>query len=117
LFILIAPPALLFSAYYSLNGEQLDAFAHGLFFAGLFFTAVVLSLPQLFVGLPVAVSWWAYTFPLDAMTVASLAYHEKIGNAASGAVALALLALTTAIVAVVAVRTLLALARGELLGR
>jgi hypothetical protein len=37
LFILIAPPALIFSAYYSLNGGQLDAFAHGLFFTGLFF--------------------------------------------------------------------------------
>jgi tellurite resistance protein len=117
LFILIAPPALIFSAYFSLNGGRLDAFAHGLFFAALFFTTLVLSLPHLFIGLPFAVSWWAYTFPLDAMTVAALAYHAQIGTAASGAVALALLALTTAIVAVVTVRTVLALARGELFGR
>jgi tellurite resistance protein len=34
LFILIAPPALIFSAYVSLNRGQLDAFAHDLFFAG-----------------------------------------------------------------------------------
>ena len=117
LFILIAPPALIFSAYFSLNGEHLDAFAHGLFFAALFFTILVLSLPHLFIGLPFAVSWWAYTFPLDAMTVAALAYHAQIGTAASGAVALALLALTTAIVAVVTVRTVLALGRGELFAR
>jgi tellurite resistance protein len=117
LFILIAPPALIFSAYYSLNGEQLDAFAHGLLFAALFFTILVLSLPRLFLGLPFAVSWWAYTFPLDAMTVAALAYHAKLGNPASGALAIALLALTTAIVAAVTGRTVVALGRGELFGR
>jgi tellurite resistance protein len=117
LFILIAPPALIFSAYYSLNGGQLDAFAHGLFFAGLFFTILVLLLPRLFLGLPFAVSWWAYTFPLDAMTVAALAYHAKIGQPASAAIAAVLLALTTGIVAVVAARTALALRRGELFGR
>jgi tellurite resistance protein TehA-like permease len=77
LFILIAPPALIFSAYYSLNGGQLDAFAHGLFFAGLFFTILVLLLPRLFLGLPFAVSWWAYTFPLDAMTGAALALPRE----------------------------------------
>ena len=117
LFILIAPPALIFNAYYSLNGGQLDAFAHGLFFAGLFFTILVLSLPRLFLGLPFAVSWWAYTFPLDAMTSAALAYHAKIGQPASGAIAAALLALTSAIVAIVSARTGLALQRGELFGR
>jgi tellurite resistance protein len=117
LFILIAPSALIFSAYFSLNGGQLDAFAHGLFFAGLFFTILVLSLPRLFLGLPFAVSWWAYTFPLDAMTSAALAYHAKIGQPATGVVAAALLALTSAIVAIVSARTGLALQRGELFGR
>jgi tellurite resistance protein TehA-like permease len=33
----------------------------------LFFTILVLSLLPVFLGLPFAVSWWAYTFPLDAM--------------------------------------------------
>lgn len=117
LFILIAPPALIFSAYYSLNGGTLDPFAHGLFFAAVFFTLLVLSLPRLFLGLPFAVSWWAYTFPLDAVTIAAFAYHARIGGGASAALALALLAITTAIVTVVAVRTAVAAGRGELLGR
>lgn len=117
LFVLIAPPALIFSAYYSLNGGALDPFAHGLFFAALFFTGLVLSLPRLFVGLPFAVSWWAYTFPLDAVTVAAFAYHARIAHPASAALAVALLALTTVIVGLVAARTAIALSRGELFGR
>ena len=116
LFVLIAPPALIFSAYVSLDGGVLDAFAHGLLFAGLFFTVLVLSLPRLFLGLSFAVSWWAYTFPLDAMTVAALTYHAKIGTTASAVVSGSLLVLTTAIVVVVFARTLAAMRNGTLLG-
>jgi len=115
LFILIAPPALIFSAYFALDGGALDAFAHGLFFAGLFFTVLVLSLPRLFLGLPFAVSWWAYTFPLDAMTVAALSYHARTGTAASAVLSGSLLVLTTGIVAIVFARTLVAVRNGTLL--
>jgi tellurite resistance protein len=114
LFILIAPPALIFLAYLNLAGGTLDAFGLIVFFAGIFFTALVLSLPRLFLGLPFAVSWWAYTFPLDAITTAALNYHERIGQPASAALALALLALTSAIVATVTARSLIALGRKKL---
>jgi len=66
----------------------------------------VLSRPRQYFGIPFAVSWWAYTFPLDAMTVAALAYHQAIRAPASAVLAIALLALTSAIVAVVSVRTI-----------
>jgi tellurite resistance protein len=114
LFILIAPPALIFLAYISLIGGTLDAFGLILFFAGVFFTAVVLSRPRLFLGLPFAISWWAYTFPLDAMTIAALNYHQHAGQPASAALALALLTLTSVIVATVAVRSSIALGRKKL---
>jgi tellurite resistance protein len=114
LFVLIAPPALIFLAYINLIGGALDAFGLILFFAGVFFTAVVLSLPRLFLGLTFAVSWWAYTFPLDAMTIAALRYHEHAGHPASAVLALALLALTSLIVVLVAVRSLIALSHKKL---
>ena len=56
------------------------------------------------------------SLPLDAMTSAALAYHAKIGQPASGVITAALLALTSAIVAIVSARTGLALQRCELFG-
>jgi tellurite resistance protein len=114
LFILIAPPPLIFLAELNLMHGAFDAFGLIVFFAGLFFAAVVLSRPRLFFGLPFAVSWWAYTFPLDALTIATLNYHEHAGHPVSAALALALLMITTVIVALVATRSLIALSRKSL---
>ena len=79
LFILIAPPAVGFVAYTWLNGAQVDAFARVLYYLALFFTLLMLiELPR-FAKLPFFLSWWAYSFPAAAITVATYRMHELQG--------------------------------------
>ena len=78
LVILIAPPAVAFVSYVRLEGA-LDPFARILYYAAvLFFLVLVIQLPRL-VKLPYALSWWAYSFPLAAITVATFLMAELSG--------------------------------------
>ncbi len=76
LFILIAPPAVGFIAYVKLVGE-VDAFARILFYFALFLTFLLLFQSKLFTKIKFYFSWWAYSFPLSAITIATiLMYHQ-----------------------------------------
>ena len=76
LMILIAPPAVGFVAYVSLT-DTIDPFARILYNSGLFFFLIILTqLPKLF-RIPFALSWWAYSFPLAALTISTLLFAEK----------------------------------------
>ena len=110
LFILIAPPAVGFLSYVALNGGELDAAARVLFYVALFLTVLIFSLGRQFLRVPFAVSWWAFTFPLDAMATASLTYHRILGLDVMAPLCWVLLTVATLVVAVVSLRTLWALA-------
>ncbi|MFV9614759.1 MAG: SLAC1 anion channel family protein, partial [Gammaproteobacteria bacterium] len=97
LFILIAPPAVGFIAYMKLTGE-LDAFARILYFAGLFLTMLMFIQVKRFAKLQFFLSWWAYSFPLAAITIASFYMHELTHMLAYQYIAAALLALLTIVV-------------------
>lgn len=106
--ILIAPPAVAFLAYDSLVGE-LDGFGRLLYYPALvFFLLVAMQLPRL-LTLPFALSWWAYSFPVAALTVATFVMAERTGLAVFTAGALALYALTVVVVGWLAVRTVVAI--------
>ncbi len=113
LFILIAPPAVGFLSYFSLVGE-IDGCARVLFHFGLFMALLLACRPRLFSSVPFAPSWWAYTFPLDALALAALSYREA-GGALPAALPLLLLGAASAVVVLVAVRTLRAAVDGSLL--
>lgn len=113
LFILIAPPAIGFLSYVALTGG-IDPFARVLFYAALFIGLLVLSMTRQFLTVPFAVSWWAYTFPLDALTLAILEYRERIGAEALTPLCWTALILTSAVVLWVFLRTLAALFGGRL---
>jgi len=104
LFILIAPPAVGFVAYLKLTGE-LDAFARVLYFIGLFLTLLLLVQTPRFARLPFFLSSWAYSFPLAAIAIASLVMFERSGKSGYYAIALGLLALVSALVALLLLRT------------
>ncbi|MDG6778015.1 SLAC1 anion channel family protein [Thiomicrorhabdus sp. zzn3] len=72
LFIFIAPPAVGFISYVALNYGEIDAFAKILYFFALFFTVFLVFSINRFRGTSFALSWWAYTFPLAAISIASL---------------------------------------------
>jgi tellurite resistance protein len=112
LFILIAPPAVGFIAYLKLAGE-LDAFARILYYMALFLTLLLASNAARFFRLPFFLSAWAYSFPLAAITIATLAMTERVGGAFTG-LALVLLGVLSLVLALLTVRTVMAIGRGEI---
>lgn len=113
LFILIAPPAVGCISYIKLTG-QVDTFTHILFHAGLFFTLLLLVQAPRFIRLKFFLSWWAYSFPLAAITVASLAMYEHSGDTLFLRLAGVLLGIATLVIAGLFARTLLAVVRKEI---
>jgi tellurite resistance protein len=113
LVILIAPPAVAFIAYLRL-GEGVDPFARILLNAGYLFLAVVATQAGKIAKLPFALSFWALSFPIAALTIASFLYAEAAGSPAHAAFGVALWALLAAIVAGLALRTVVAVARREI---
>lgn len=71
LFILIAPPAIGFIAYMRI-AQSWDGFALFLLFVAYFFVALLVFLYKSFKKLEFFISWWAFTFPLMAITLASV---------------------------------------------
>lgn len=95
LFILIAPPAVGFISYIKLAGG-LDNFAHVLYYSGLFLTLLLLTQAHRFYRLRFYLSWWAYSFPLAAITIATLMMyrlHDQAGFAVIGWMLLSALSL------------------------
>jgi tellurite resistance protein len=113
LFILIAPPAVGFISYVALTG-RIDGFARILYFTGLFFTLLLGVQTGRFARLKFALSWWAYSFPLAAITVASLLMYETLGTPVLGWLAIALLAILSLVIAGLLIRTAAAVARREI---
>lgn len=113
LFILIAPPAVGFIAYLRLNPE-LDGFARVLYYSALFITVWLLLQAPRFLRLPFYLSWWAYSFPLTAMTVATLTMGQLTGAAGLYGIGYVLLGLSVLVVFWLAARTLLAAWRGQI---
>jgi len=108
LFILIAPPAVGFISYTKLNGD-LDAFARILYFSGLFLTMLMLVQIKRFAKLKFFLSWWAYSFPLAAITIASFRMYELTQKLAYQYIAGALLILLTAVVILLLFKTVSAI--------
>ncbi len=114
LFILIAPPAVGFLSYLKLNGGEVDTFAHVLYHGALFFTLLLFSQLRMFTRLKFFLSWWAYSFPLTAITVATLAMFEHTGVILFLRLAGILLGIATVVIAGLLARTALAVARREI---
>ena len=113
LVILIAPPAVAFVSYLRLVGG-VDPFAHVLLNCGYVFAILVaVQVPKL-MRLPFALSWWALSFPLAALTSASFLYGRAMDSTAHIGIGLGLLAMLSAVVAGLVGRTLLAIWRDEI---
>ncbi len=113
LFILIAPPAVSFLSYVKLTGD-LDAFARILYYFGIFMTIFLATQVPRLLRAQFFLSWWAYSFPLAAITVASFVMAEKVGGSMLHAIAVGLLGLVTVVVAGLFIRTLIAVANSEI---
>lgn len=113
LFILIAPPAAGFIAYLQLVGG-LDPFARVLYFVGLFLTILLVAQFNRFARLEFFLSWWAYSFPLAAITVATLLMHRATGASLYRYLGVILLVVVTAVVVLLLVKTAAAARAGRI---
>jgi tellurite resistance protein len=114
LVILIAPPAVAFTAWVKLSGGDVDAFARILLNAAYFFTLIVaVQLPKI-LRLPFGLPFWALSFPFAAVTIASLLFARITGSQTHQGIGLALLAVLVVIIAALVVRTIRAIARDEI---
>ena len=113
LFIFIAPPAVGFISYYNLIGG-IDVFARILYGIALFFTLLLFAQVRLFARLQFFLSWWAYSFPIAAITIATLIMFKETGQAIYASLAMGLLAILTLVIAMLLTRTALAVARREI---
>lgn len=113
LFILLAPPSVGFIAYTSLT-DQLDTFARILYYTALFLTLLLASNALRFFRLPFFISAWAYSFPLAAMTIATLNMHARTGASFFLWLGLLLLAALSVLVALLAAKTVLAARAGKI---
>lgn len=114
LFILLAPPSVGFLAYTGLTG-QLDAFGRLLYHTALFLALLLASNGLRFFKVPFFVSAWAYSFPLAALTTATLRMATLIDSRSLGMLGILLLSATSLLIALLAARTLRAATNGELL--
>jgi len=113
LFILIAPPAVGFISYVRLTGD-IDAFAQILYYAALFFTLLLAFQLRWFTRLKFYLSWWAYSFPLAVLAIASLSMFEHSGSRLHLQLSGLLLGIATVLIAGLIGRTALAVARKEI---
>jgi tellurite resistance protein len=113
LFILIAPPAVGFISYVALTGE-VDRFARVLYYTALFLTLLLLTQVRQFARLPFFLSWWAYSFPLAAMTIATMLFYARSGYVFLGGLSYVLLTLLSAVLLMLVMRTTLGVWRREI---
>ena len=113
LFILLAPPSVGFVAWSGLVGG-LDAFGRVLYYTALFFALLLVSNAMRFFKLPFFVSAWAYSFPLAALSTATLRMAELGAGAFFAILGGVLLILTTGVIGLLAARTIQAILRQEI---
>lgn len=113
MFILLAPPSVGFVAWTELAGG-VDAFGRILFYIALFLALVLASDAMRFIKLPFFISSWAYSFPLAALTIASITMFQHVGGTTLAVIALALLALLSIVLALLAARTIMAAWRNQI---
>ena len=113
LFILIAPPAIGFISYIKLTGS-LDFFAQILFNLGLFFTILVFVMYKNFINIKFFISWWAFTFPMAAITLATVLMYDLTQKWFYGLLSYILMTITTVIIYLVAKQTIIHMNKKEI---
>lgn len=78
-FILFAPPIIGFIALTKLLGE-LNPFGNLLYYFGAFMFILILFQFKIFAKLKFYLSWWAYSFPMDALMIGTLLMYHETGS-------------------------------------
>ncbi len=106
LFIFIAPPAVGFISYFRITNGSIDMVSMFLYFIALFILVLLLFMVRMFDTKEFFISWWAYTFPLAAVTIATLMLHMAFDNSVTYYASIILILLTTLVIGFVTLKTL-----------
>lgn len=113
LMILVAPPAVAFTSWLRLSGE-VGPFGHFLLSAAYVFALLVVTQVMKLRKVPFALSWWALSFPVAALSIASFGYAHAAGSEAHQWIGASLLLLLYVMVAGLILRTGKAALAGEI---
>lgn len=105
MFILIAPPAVGFIAYFKIFGV-LDVFAIFLFNMALFFTFLVAFMYKNFIKIKFFISWWAFVFPIAAMAISSMLMYSKTKDPMALGLSYLMVAVVTIVIVIVLFQTI-----------
>jgi tellurite resistance protein len=108
-FILIAPPAVGFISYFRITFGSIDMMSLFLYAIALFTLILLLFMADTFSRLAFFISWWAYTFPLAAITIATILMHMTYHNSLTYMVSTLLILLTALVVLIVVYKTVQAI--------
>ncbi|MFT7879432.1 MAG: SLAC1 anion channel family protein [Sulfurimonas sp.] len=104
-FIFIAPPAVGLISYFRITNGSIDMFSLFLYAVALFTLLLLLFMIRMFDTKEFFISWWAYTFPLAAMTIATLMMHMVFHSSVTYIGSVILITLTTLVVGFVTFKT------------
>lgn len=107
-FIFIAPPAVGFVSYFRMTNGSIDMLSIFLYAIALFTFILLLFMIKMYDIKEFFISWWAYTFPLAALSISTLMMHMVYNNSLTYFLSIILIALTTLVVSFVALRTFIA---------
>ena len=105
LFIFIAPPAVGFIAYIKMY-ETVDMFAILLFNIAIFFTLLITFMYKSFLKIKFFISWWAFVFPIAAMSIATMLMYHKTKDIVVLGFSYIMVTVTTIIILIVIYQTL-----------
>jgi len=109
--ILMSPPATFFIAYFELTDGRIDPLSYGLIYLSLFLMSVFVLHIKKLVLVPVTITLWSLTFPMAALTIASLLFCRALGWPGLYWLAATMLGATSLAVSFVSLRSLTALRR------
>ncbi len=113
LFILIAPPAVGFIAYFKMF-EVVDTFAMILFELALFFTFLIAFMYKNFIKIKFFISWWAFVFPVAAITIDAMLMYHIYKSLPMLVLSYILLASLSIIIAIVLYQTMIHMSKKEI---
>jgi tellurite resistance protein len=114
LFILIAPPAVGFISWVKLHGGNIDDMARILYYFALFTTLMMIPQFKYFAKVQFALPWWAYSFPVAAITIATMVMQEKVGGIFFDIAVPALYATLVLLMIILVIKTIQAMLGGKI---
>jgi tellurite resistance protein len=116
-FVPIVPPALVSISYPMLTnwqaGDEISSLVRIMFYFSLFLLLFNLSMIKIFLRLDFSMGWWAYTFPLDTITIAVIVYAHSTENIHLQNIGIILLIASTVFIIYILGCTLIEIKRGN----